>query len=87
LIQNIAENIAFPTKSKKPCKSLSYRAFLHLLSTQTRVQVPIDQNKKVTYEDFSITTPKGREEAFGQTDHVRIYGQDYVSRLKKPALM
>jgi len=51
------------------------------------VQVPIDQNRKVTYEDFSITTPKGREEAFGQTDHVRIYGQDDVSRLKKPALM
>ena len=47
------------------------------------LQVPIDLNRKVTYEDFSITTPKGREEAFGQTDHVRIYGQDYVTRLKK----
>jgi len=47
------------------------------------LQVPIDLNREVTYEDFSITTPKGREEAFEQFDHVRIYGQDYVSRLKK----
>jgi hypothetical protein len=47
------------------------------------LQVPIDLNRKVTYEDFSIKTPKGREEAFGQHDHVRIYGQDYVDRLKK----
>lgn len=47
------------------------------------VLVPIDLNRNVTYEDFSIQTPEGREEAFGQMDHVRIYGKDYVDRLKK----
>jgi hypothetical protein len=32
---------------------------------------------KNTYEDFSITTITGREQAFGQEDHVRIYAEDY----------
>ncbi len=47
------------------------------------LQVPIDYKREATYEDFSITTPKGREKAFGQKDHVRWYGQDYKDRLKK----
>lgn len=37
---------------------------------------------KVTYEDKSITDPKEREKAFGQDDHVRMYGEDYAERLK-----
>ena len=36
------------------------------------LQVPIDYNRETTYEDFSITTPEGREKAFGQNDHVRM---------------
>ena len=36
---------------------------------------------ETTYEDSSITTPSEREKAFGQDDHVRLYGQDYGSRL------
>lgn len=36
----------------------------------------------VTYEDFSITDPKAREQAFGQDDHVRKYGMDFVDRLR-----
>ncbi|MEO1054654.1 MAG: methyltransferase domain-containing protein [Bacteroidota bacterium] len=36
-----------------------------------------------TYEDFSITSPKEREKAFGQDDHVRRYGKDYAERLRK----
>ncbi|RKE97991.1 class I SAM-dependent methyltransferase [Ichthyenterobacterium magnum] len=44
-------------------------------------QVPIDYNNEDTYEDFSITTPEGREKAFGQNDHVRLYGRDYKDRL------
>ena len=47
------------------------------------LQVPISLSLRTTYEDFSIATPKEREEAFGQNDHVRIYGQDYVSRLER----
>ena len=43
------------------------------------IQVPIGD--KPTYEDFSITSPQERERAFGQKDHVRIYGPDIVQRL------
>ena len=46
------------------------------------LQVPISQNTQVTYEDFSITDPKEKDKAFGQWDHVRAYGQDYVNRLE-----
>jgi SAM-dependent methyltransferase len=48
---------------------------------QAILQVPISKNSLVTFEDFSITDPKQRLETFGQFDHVRIYGQDYVDRL------
>lgn len=37
--------------------------------------------KEKTYEDASITDPKEREKAFGQDDHVRMYGKDYGDRL------
>jgi hypothetical protein len=47
------------------------------------LQVPIDMTREVTYEDFSIVTPAEREKAFGQPNHVRIYGRDYRERLKK----
>jgi len=46
------------------------------------LQVPISKKAKETFEDFSITTPEGREKYFGQKDHVRIYGQDYKKRLE-----
>jgi len=34
-----------------------------------------------TFEDNSIKTPEARLEAFGQEDHVRVYGPDYIDRL------
>ena len=46
------------------------------------LQVPMDMTLDQTYEDFSITNPEGRQKAFGQFDHVRIYGKDYKSRLE-----
>ena len=48
----------------------------------TILQVPISKKAKETFEDFSITTPEGREKYFGQKDHVRIYGKDYRKRLE-----
>jgi SAM-dependent methyltransferase len=45
------------------------------------LQVPISKNSVKTFEDFSVKKPTDREELFGQFDHVRIYGQDYVERL------
>ena len=47
------------------------------------LQVPIDQNRINTFEDFSITDPKERTKNFGQYDHVRIYGTDFFDRLEK----
>jgi len=48
---------------------------------QAILQVPISKSASSTVEDFSITKAKARELAFGQRDHVRIYGQDYIDRL------
>ncbi len=45
------------------------------------LQVPLSLTLKNTYEDASITTIRGREEAFGQEDHVRVYARDYEDRL------
>ena len=47
------------------------------------LQVPISLSLDATYEDFSIKTASGREEAFGQNDHVRIYAKDYETRLSR----
>lgn len=44
-------------------------------------QVPIRRRNEKTYEDFSITSPRERKKAFGQHDHVRVYGRDYPERL------
>jgi SAM-dependent methyltransferase len=42
---------------------------------------PIDSERPETFEDSSITSPDERERAFGQSDHVRLYGRDYKERL------
>ncbi len=46
-------------------------------------QVPQELDRKITYEDNSITTPEEKAAHFGQYDHVRVYGQDYFHRLRK----
>jgi SAM-dependent methyltransferase len=43
------------------------------------VLVPI--NGQTTYEDPTITDPIKRSRLFGQEDHVRCYGLDYIDRL------
>jgi SAM-dependent methyltransferase len=50
---------------------------------QAILQVPISKNSANTVEDFSVTDSKQREILYGQFDHVRIYGQDYITRLKE----
>ena len=47
------------------------------------LQVPISLTLEKTYEDFSITSERERELAFGQSDHVRIYAGDYQDRLQQ----
>jgi SAM-dependent methyltransferase len=46
------------------------------------VEVPV--LRATTYEDGSVTDPAERRKEFGQEDHVRICGLDYVERLQKP---
>jgi SAM-dependent methyltransferase len=45
------------------------------------LQSPMETDRPTTYEDFSLTTPAQKLAAFGQYDHVRIYGADYGTRL------
>ncbi len=68
-----------------PDDSIAMKAIFNVLKTGGKaiLQVPWSPLLETTKEDFSITDPKAREEAFGQFDHVRIYGKDYQNRLKK----
>jgi SAM-dependent methyltransferase len=45
------------------------------------LSVPID-NRDQTFEDPSIKSPEDRKKAFGQKDHLRIYGRDFIQRLQ-----
>jgi SAM-dependent methyltransferase len=47
------------------------------------LQVPTDYSREDTYEDSSITEPGEREKHFRQKDHYRLYGRDYLDRLKE----
>ena len=47
------------------------------------LQVPIDQTLEETYEDPNVILPEERIKAFGQFDHVRLYGKDYELRLRE----
>ena len=47
------------------------------------LQVPVDSARSETFEDPSIDDPAERLRLFGQEDHVRIYGGDYVDRLRE----
>ena len=50
------------------------------------VMVPIDRQRPLTYEDFSIATPSERLKAFGHPYHVRVCGWDYADRLRAAGL-
>jgi len=61
---------------KELCRVLSVSGWAIL-------QVPLDLNREKTFEDDSIQPPDERERAFGQFDHVRVYGKDYITRLEE----
>ena len=44
--------------------------------------VPIDYNLDETFEKEEYNTPELRLKYYGQDDHVRIYGKDFLKRLK-----
>lgn len=45
------------------------------------LQVPVSLQLPVTVENPELVSPAERLKHFGQKDHVRIYGANYVSRL------
>jgi SAM-dependent methyltransferase len=71
-----------------PDDQAAMREFRRVLSPKgwAILQSPMDPNRPTTYEDFSIHDPTDRERAFGQFDHVRVYGRDYVDRLSRSGL-
>lgn len=44
---------------------------------------PVHNELPETVEDPSVTSPRERLRVFGQFDHVRIYGRDFVPRLEE----
>jgi SAM-dependent methyltransferase len=64
------------------------REFARVLAPggQVLVQVPVDEHLPVTYEDATIVAPEARLAAFGQSDHVRVYGADVIDRLRAGGL-
>ena len=46
------------------------------------LQVPFGRGFSKTAEDPTVTSPEERRRLFGQEDHVRLYGPDYVDRLQ-----
>ena len=44
---------------------------------------PVDEDRAETFEDPSATSASDRRRLFGQHDHVRIYGRDFVGRLEQ----
>jgi len=50
------------------------------------LQVPIEENREITFEDNTIISIKDRKNIFGQSDHIRIYGKDYKNRLESVGL-
>ena len=47
------------------------------------LHVPMASGLARTLEDSSVQTAAGRLRAFGQSDHVRLYGPDYFDRLRE----
>lgn len=45
-------------------------------------QVPLEEDRSITFEDNSITDKTKRTEIFGQYDHVRVYGKNYYKKLE-----
>lgn len=44
------------------------------------LMVPIDENRSYTDEDPNLNDPEERARRFGQHDHVRRYGKDFLQR-------
>jgi SAM-dependent methyltransferase len=60
------------------------REFRRVLASTGRaiLQHPIKLTLANTFEDDAISSPEERERAYGQHDHLRLYGRDFGDRLQ-----
>lgn len=58
------------------------REFFRVLKQGGWAILLVPVNAKKTFEDFSITDPAERLNNFGDPTHVRLYGPDYIERLR-----
>lgn len=76
ICNHVLEHIPEDKKAMREiCRVLAPEGFALL-------QVPISYELEYTMEDFSIEDPQQRETMFGQEDHCRLYGMDYIDRLR-----
>jgi len=47
------------------------------------LNTPVVMDNENTFEDIDLYDPQKQLELFGQPDHVRVYGRDFLSRLQK----
>ena len=45
--------------------------------------ISIKSFNQKTYEDTSIVSPEDRKQHFGEEQHMRVYGYDFIDRLKE----
>lgn len=50
------------------------------------LQTPYSAKLHATWEDAGVDTPEARLQAFGQEDHVRLFGRDIVDRIAASGL-
>lgn len=76
LISHVLEHV--------PDDGLALSELLRVLKPGGRavLQHPIDFGRARTYEDDSIRGPELQERHFGQFDHVRVYGRDFLERVR-----
>jgi SAM-dependent methyltransferase len=47
------------------------------------IAIPEAPEMEKTYEDKNITSPDERQKAYGSSEHCRLYGKDFIEKLRK----
>ena len=81
LCNHVLEHVADDIKSMSEIKRVLKPGGWAILQVPFFSPVP-----EVTDEDSSIKDKRAREKAFGQDDHVRKYGKDYLQRIQRSGL-
>jgi hypothetical protein len=76
LCSHVLEHVPDDAAAMSELRRVTTPGGLALVLTPYRADRP-------TYEDPSVTSPLDRMVAFGQQDHVRIYGTDLTERLRR----